>query len=219
VKPDEAAVFTFKPLTETSMQGGVGLADEVGTVAEHLCAIRLINDNKVLRLSTDGHVTMQAVQESDVNIRNTRITASIEQLLVRGKYEIEVEQQQIGIILSKDTPLRVVGLSHCPVNRANAPPALGSGRVHVGDILSSVSGQDVSGIPCADVLMMISCKRPVTIGFTVPPSGEPALPVGKSSSSDTGYLSPVKRSSVTVPNAAASFFGFGKRTSRPEKPT
>eukprot|EP00930_Biecheleria_cincta_P038623 TRINITY_DN26530_c0_g1_i1.p1 TRINITY_DN26530_c0_g1~~TRINITY_DN26530_c0_g1_i1.p1 ORF type:complete len:1428 (-),score=259.66 TRINITY_DN26530_c0_g1_i1:341-4579(-) len=224
-RPEEAAVFTYEPLAATSMSDGVGLADEVGSAVEHLCFIQLNHDKKLLRLSTDGHVVMQAVQDSDMTIRNTRITASFEQLLTRGCYEIEVEQQHIGITLSKETPLKVVSLVDWPVSKANGPPAVTSGRVHAGDILSSVSGQDVRGIPCNDVLDMIACKRPVTLGFTVgtmgppPAPGEATGPPGMASShkpSDHSLGSPEKRKQNTT-SSSLSFF-FTKRKSAFQAP-
>lgn len=224
-KPEEAAVFTYEPLAATSMSEGVGLADEVGSAVEHLCFIQLNHDKKLLRLSTDGHVVMQAVQDSDMTIRNTRITASFEQLLTRGCYEIEVEQQHIGITLSKETPLKVVSLVDWPLNRANGPPAVTSGRVHAGDILSSISGQDVRGIPCNDVLDMIACKRPVTLGFTVGTTGPPPAlgdatgPPGMASShkpSDQSLGSPEKKKQGTT--ASSLSFFFGKRKSAFQAP-
>jgi len=214
-KQEEASIFTVAPLAPTSMSNGVGLGDEVGTAAEHLFALRLQSDSKVMKLSTDGHVTMSDVKEADINIRNTRITASLEMLLARDEYEIEVQQPQIGIVLSKATPLRVVDLASWPVNRPNGPPALTSGRVHAGDILSSVSGQDVRGIPCNDVLDMIACKRPVTLGFTVPGPAD-GLPASISSISrySDGQISPVKKSAPSSLQGLANHLGFGKRSNR-----
>jgi len=145
--------------------------------------------------------------------------------LTRGCYEIEVEQQHIGITLSKETPLKVVSLVDWPVNKANGPPAVTSGRVHAGDLLSSISGQDVRGIPCNDVLDMIACKRPVTLGFTVgtvgpPPAlGEAAGPPGMASShkpSDQSLGSPDKKKQSTA--AASLSFFFTKRKSAFQAP-
>jgi hypothetical protein len=134
----KAAIFNCVPLPSgaaappTSPAHGCG---ELGSAADHLCVLRLQNDNKVLRLSSDGHVLMQTISESDINIRNTRITASIEYLLPRTFYEIEVEERQTGLTLSCESPLRVVDMKPWPLDRCG-PTTLTTGRVHLGDVIT-----------------------------------------------------------------------------------
>jgi len=155
-RPEEAAVFTCIPL----MEGG---SDEAGLAAEYLCSIRLLSEKRFMRLRTDGHVAMVSVSDSDNFIRHDKMAVAIEKLLPRASYEIVVDDDQIGITLSKDLPLRVCGLT----TMSEASCAERSGRVHVGDLLTNVNGQDIAQIPWGDVVPMVTCKKPVTLGFTV----------------------------------------------------
>jgi len=93
------------------------------------------------------------------------MAVAIEKLLPRASYEItvDVNDDQIGITLSKDLPLRVCSLAVM----AEPSCAERTGRVHVGDLLTTVNSQDIAHIPCGDVVQMITCKKPVTLGFTV----------------------------------------------------
>lgn len=155
-RPEEAAVFTCIPLLE-------GGSDDMGMAAEYLCSMRLLNEKRFLRLRTDGHVAMVSVSDPDVHIRHDKMAVAMEKLLPRASYEIIFDEDQIGITLSKDLPLRVCGLT------ATAEPSCAerTGRVHVGDLLTSVNGQDIAHIPLGDVLPMIHCGKAVTLGFTV----------------------------------------------------
>eukprot|EP00404_Azadinium_spinosum_P047297 CAMPEP_0180811494 /NCGR_PEP_ID=MMETSP1038_2-20121128/65464_1 /TAXON_ID=632150 /ORGANISM="Azadinium spinosum, Strain 3D9" /LENGTH=117 /DNA_ID=CAMNT_0022852887 /DNA_START=22 /DNA_END=372 /DNA_ORIENTATION=- len=97
------------------------------------------------------------------------MASSIEFLLPCSSYTITTEEKQIGIVVSKDMPLRVAGFKTVaqPDGQMAAGPAERSGRVRVGDIITSVNGQDISGIPRSDTVSMIACKRPVELGFMV----------------------------------------------------
>ncbi|CAE8602561.1 unnamed protein product [Polarella glacialis] len=240
VRPEEAAIFNCVPLPSGAAQPPTSPAHgcgELGSAADHLCVLRLQNDNKVLRLSSDGHVLMQTISESDINIRNTRITASIEYLLPRTFYEIEVEERQTGLTLSCESPLRVVDMKPWPLDRCG-PTTLTTGRVHLGDTITSVSGQDVRGIGWRDVLDMIACKRPVGLGFTVPMGSEvpPPGPVVALPVAEEGVVAPLAASLGAVlglsltsagqgaspprdrsKSTASSIWSFGRRASAKEK--
>lgn len=161
-RADDAAIFTFVPL-----EGSNDPRLQAGNAAEHLCFLRLLRENKALRLRSDGLV---AVSDGHGDSIDARKGASIEYLLPRASYEVVMEEKLVGLVLSKDLPVRVVDFKPVspPTGGAAGPgPAELTGRVRVGDVLVSVNGQDVAGIPCGDVIAMISRGRPVILGFTV----------------------------------------------------
>jgi len=96
------------------------------------------------------------------------MAASLEYLRPCTSYEIIVEDKLVGLAVSKDLPLRVVGFNSMSMTGEHVPgPAELTGRVKIGDIIATVNGQDINGIPRPDALRMIACKRPVALGFRV----------------------------------------------------
>merc|ERR1711933_560307 len=78
-----------------------------------------------------------------------------------------VDEDNIGIMLSKELPLRVCSI-RSSVPSVEPSCAERTGRVHIGDLLTSVDGHDITHIPWGEVLPMVNRKKPVTLGFTVP---------------------------------------------------
>merc|ERR1719245_2834096 len=126
----------------------------------------------MVSLRKDGYLTTQAVSENnlDDSIVYDTMAVSVECLLPCSSYEIVVAEQQIGITVSAELPLRVVGFKHVPQSR-DGPPRPGSaectGRLHIGDVITSVNGQEIGGLPRSEALAAISRERPVVLGFTV----------------------------------------------------
>jgi hypothetical protein len=90
------------------------------------------------------------------------IAATVEYLLPRESYKLKVETENLGISVSQD--MHVASLSREPGLLAER-----SGRVHVGDRITSVNDQDIVGISAPDAVPMINCKRPTILGFSVAP--------------------------------------------------
>jgi len=167
-RPEDATVFTFMPLPELCGQDAEA---ESGSGAGYMLAIKVAGENKALRLRGDGTVHMAAISDVESDSCHERMAASIEHLLPRDSYTLAIAQQPIGLVLNKDPPLRIMGfraVSRDPSMPLGPGPAECTGRAHTGDVLTSVNGQDVGGIPCGDVIAMITCKVPVSIGFSVP---------------------------------------------------
>jgi len=162
-KPEDAAVFTIMPIPGAEATGGVS-----DSAAMHAFALRLVGENKCVSLRKDGYVHTASVSDEDTEIENETMSASIEYLVPLCSYEITVLDETIGLTVGKELPIRVVGFGE-PSKVGGIPkpgPAESTGRVRIGDEIRYVNGQDTSGVPRRDVLNMIACKRPVTIGFT-----------------------------------------------------
>merc|ERR550514_585970 len=82
---------------------------EPGSATDYSFVIRLLGENKVLSLRKDGYVSMKYVADVDKDIVTETMAASIEFLLPCSSYTITTEEKQIGIVVSKDMPLRVSG--------------------------------------------------------------------------------------------------------------
>lgn len=158
-KPEDAAVFTIMPLQGAEANSAVG-----DSVAKYAFVMRLLGESKCLSLRKDGYVTTTVVSDDDTNIETRTMAASIECLMPSTSYEITVYEQQIGLTVGVDLPLKVSRIVTPPTGEPG--PAERSGRVRVGDEIKYVNGQDITGFPRKDVLSMISCRRPVTLGFT-----------------------------------------------------
>jgi len=170
-------VFTFVPVFNGSMPAITEDASSRSTSSaeEFAGAIKLCKDGKVLRLRNDGYVTMVSASELEGDAsRIAKMAFSAEYLLPRDSYNIQVEEDHVGIAVSKDLPLRVTSLRDImkPDQSGNlrSQPGLAerTGRIHVDDIITGVNGQNVSGFPAQDVMAMLTCKRPITITFTLP---------------------------------------------------
>jgi hypothetical protein len=164
-KPEDAAVFTIVPMPTSTTSAAT--AEGEMTDADYYFALRLLGDNKYVSLRKDGYVHTTTVADDDRDIDLETMGASLEYLVPLTSYEICVEEEQIGLTVGKDLPLRVVGFSAVAKRDGvlEPGPAEGTGRVRIGDVIRYVNGQDISGIPRKDVLNMISCKRPATLGF------------------------------------------------------
>eukprot|EP00927_Polykrikos_kofoidii_P069127 TRINITY_DN6450_c0_g4_i1.p1 TRINITY_DN6450_c0_g4~~TRINITY_DN6450_c0_g4_i1.p1 ORF type:complete len:1447 (+),score=225.31 TRINITY_DN6450_c0_g4_i1:242-4582(+) len=183
---EDAAVFTFVPLSVggASYTGGGASTEARGGkgASSHWGAIRLLGDSRVLSLRSDGHVSMAASSNVESEIRHERMASAIEYLRPCTSYELVFEEEQIGLVLDSTLPLRVASFKGVPSVAGVAGPGAAerSGRVHVGDIITRVNGQDISGIPRTDAVTMITCKRPVILGFVVgTASNEAASPAGR----------------------------------------
>eukprot|EP00929_Paragymnodinium_shiwhaense_P025618 TRINITY_DN15447_c0_g1_i1.p1 TRINITY_DN15447_c0_g1~~TRINITY_DN15447_c0_g1_i1.p1 ORF type:complete len:1423 (-),score=349.76 TRINITY_DN15447_c0_g1_i1:57-4325(-) len=200
MRPEDAAAFTFVELFDGAAPEVSAQVDGAGSAVDYLVALKMHKEHKVLRLRSEGQVCVAAVSTPN-DLKSDRTAASFEYLLPRASYEIPVKQEQIGISLSRDLPLRVLAFRPVALepNGASGPgPAERSGRVRLGDHVTTVNGQDIGGIPCSDVLSMIACRRPVTIGFSV----------AQDSTFGVGSTSPPQKR-----EKRKSLFSFGKRSS------
>lgn len=176
-KPEEAAVFAFVPLAhaaaapppavEAPAAEGAAAPAAADPSAYHF-GLRLVSENKMLKLRHDGYIHAASV----TGIAAADMAASVEVLRPRQYYEIKVPEKHIGLLVSKDLPLRVVGFNTS--NKSTEPgPAERTGRVRIGDVISTVDGLPLTGVPRNEALAIIAtCRRPVTLGFTV--SHEPS---------------------------------------------
>jgi len=165
-KPEDAMVFTFVPLAESASTPSA--TGDAGVAAEYAFGLRQLGENKMMKLRKDGYVGMSAVSEADTDINDETMAASLEYLRPCASYEIVVHDKLVGLAVSKDLPLRVVGFNSMSMAGDHVPgPAELTGRVKMGDIIATVNGQDIDGIPRQDALRMIACKRPVALGFRV----------------------------------------------------
>merc|ERR1719203_2287360 len=125
----------------------------------------------MMKLRTDRYVSLVSASDPERNVsRTSQMAFSVEYLLPRDSYEISVEEDHIGIAVSRDLPLRVERLRNLqdPDGRIQAGIAERSGRVHVGDLVTGVNGQNVGDVPAQDVITLLTLKRPVTITFSLP---------------------------------------------------
>ena len=153
---DDAAVFTCKPV--------------YAGAESYSFALKLHGKDKYLCLQNDGSVAMDKVSDVETSPNKQNIIAGFECLLPATSYDIVIYEQQIGLTVSKDLPLRVVGFK----NVQGAPnggrphevgPAEASGRVRVGDVITNVNGKDVTRSQREEVLNLINAERPVTLRF------------------------------------------------------
>jgi len=162
---EDAAVFEFAPL---SPQGSAAAALEADSADLHAAALRLVGENTVLGLRQDGYVS--TVAEGDpAAIAEGLTAASIEYLVPCISYELIVPDKRIGISVCKDIPLRVGAFSSIAESGQPYEPGVAelSGRVHIGDVITRVNGQDITGLPRPDVLEMIASTRPVSLVLSV----------------------------------------------------
>lgn len=160
-RPEDAAVFTFVP------QEG---SQRSGSVESHLFALRMLKENKVLSLRKDGYVTLTAVADADNGAVDGSMAAAVECLLPCTSYEIMVSEKQIGIVVSKELPLRVIDFrssENSELGDYEPGPAERTGRVHLGDIVAYANGLALEGVPRQEALAAIADARPVTLGFQV----------------------------------------------------
>ena len=90
---------------------------------------------------------------------------SVELLVPLSQYEVTFVASQLGLIVSKTMPLKVVRFKD--VGASLAPAAELSGRIAVGDILATADGRDITQCSRREAVDVITSTRPITIGFRV----------------------------------------------------
>mmetsp|Transcript_7430 Transcript_7430/g.21124 ORF Transcript_7430/g.21124 Transcript_7430/m.21124 type:complete len:235 (-) Transcript_7430:16-720(-) len=168
-RPEDAAVFTLVPLMPSKASPQIS-TPEMARASAHMFALRLSGQDKLLSIQKNGYVKMTAVADLDSGIDNETMAMSFECLQPVDSYEIVFHSKQIGIKVGQEVPLHVSGFT--AMQSASGLPEVGpaenSGRVHIGDVIKSVNGQDIDGISRSDALTMIaSTRRPVTLVFKV----------------------------------------------------
>ena len=151
---DDAAVFTCRPVGDHS--------------ESYSFALKLFGKDKYLSLQHDGAVAMEKVNDLEAASNKQNFIAGFECLLPATSYDIMIYEQQVGLVVSKDLPLRVVGFKNViqgPGRPLEAGPAEASGRVRVGDVITNVNGQEVTRSQREEVLNLINAERPVTLRF------------------------------------------------------
>lgn len=174
-KPDEAAAFTAVPFEDAAPFACLDLGSrEEETLAAHYFAIRLLGGEKtrVLSLRKDGYVAMKTVSNFDTDVMSDKMAAAMEFLAPCGTYNLTIHDEQIGIDVGKDPkemPLRVAGFQQVPNGGGGSGPGLAerSGRVHIGDVITAVNGQDITGLSRSEALAAIASRRPVNLAFSL----------------------------------------------------
>lgn len=176
-RPDDATVFTLVPALDDEVPGKG--ASSTNLAAQYSFGLRLLGENKMLTLRKDGFVALESVSESEAESFTDQRAACIEYLLPCVSYQITVEEQTIGVTVGKDLPLKVVGFKSMSPDAEGVMepgPAERTGRVHIGDQITNVNGEDVTGMSRSDALSLIAEGRPVTLGFTACDSTPPMPP-------------------------------------------
>lgn len=165
-RPEDATVFTLVPALDSEVPGPGG--SNMNLVSQHSFGLLHLGEHRMLTLRKDGYVALESFSEAD-SFTEER-AASMEYLLPCISYQITVEEETIGVTVGKDLPLRVVGFKTVAQEDdalLGPGPAERTGRVHLGDQITSVNGEDVTGASRTDALRMIAASRPVTLGFSV----------------------------------------------------
>mmetsp|Transcript_26115 Transcript_26115/g.93175 ORF Transcript_26115/g.93175 Transcript_26115/m.93175 type:complete len:185 (-) Transcript_26115:178-732(-) len=139
-----------------------------------LVALRVVDGPKpghFVRVRPDGYVNVappaaggNALQRSLAPDDKLTPLLSVELLVPLHSYEITFHASQLGLIVSKTMPLRVVRFKDAG---AGAPTAELSGRIGVGDVLSTADGRDLTNCSRREAVDFITSSRPITIGFKV----------------------------------------------------
>eukprot|EP00928_Gymnodinium_smaydae_P031590 TRINITY_DN23142_c0_g1_i1.p1 TRINITY_DN23142_c0_g1~~TRINITY_DN23142_c0_g1_i1.p1 ORF type:complete len:1423 (-),score=232.39 TRINITY_DN23142_c0_g1_i1:56-4324(-) len=212
-KPEDATAFVFVPLADApapvlTSPGKKAASRQLGNAAGYACALRAYSGKTMLKLNKDGTVSTAAVHDVEKDLRLDRMAVVFEQLLPRTSYEICVQEEQIGLVLGKEQPARVLGFRQVTVadgSSRGAGAAERSGRVHIGDVLTSVNGKDVSSSPIASIVSLLAGPRPVTIGLSVARAGVAPGSNGAGSASAASGSKEVRRDS-----AKSTMFSLGK---------
>ena len=185
----EAATFEFVARRKAAEQDdllGAELAvdgDEVNTALsmeqlrarQLLVALRVADGPKAghfVRVRPDAYVnvappaSVSAARGSLSPDDRATPLLSVELLVPLSSYEITFVSSQLGLIVSKTMPLRVVRFKEAAPG-AGAPAAELTGRIGVGDILATADGKDLLGCSRRDAVDVITSSRPITIGFRV----------------------------------------------------
>lgn len=151
--PEDAQAFTCRAVYSSS--------------ESYSFALKLTGKDKYLSLQSDGSVGVEKVPDIEAAPNKANFIAGFECLLPATSYDIVIYDHHIGLTVSKDLPLRVVGFKHVShLGRpSEAGPAEASGRVRVGDVITNVNGQDIARLQREEVLNLINAERPVTLRF------------------------------------------------------
>jgi hypothetical protein len=168
-RPEDAAVFTLVPLMPSKASSQAN-SPEGARASAHMFALRLSGEDKLLSIQKNGYVKMTAVADLDKGIDNETMAMAFECLQPVSSYEIVFHSKQIGIKVGQEVPLHVSGFT--TMQSASGLPEVGpaenSGRVHIGDVIKSVNGQDIEGVSRTEALTLIAnTRRPVTLVFKV----------------------------------------------------
>ena len=152
-----------------------------------LVALRVVDGPKAghfVRVRPDAYVNVAPPASADAargslapDDRATPLL-SVELLVPLQSYEITFVSSQLGLIVSKTMPLKVVRFKD--VGNTNAPAAELSGRIGVGDVLAAADGKDLLNCSRREAVDVITSTRPITIGFQVareaPPTADLLTP-------------------------------------------
>uniref|UniRef100_A0A7S3NK29 Myosin motor domain-containing protein n=1 Tax=Aureoumbra lagunensis TaxID=44058 RepID=A0A7S3NK29_9STRA len=196
--PEEAATFQFvprrvKPLTQqedvmppiddsaTPTNGAASM--ERLRAKQLLVALRVVDGPKAshyVRVRPDAYVNVAppasaaAAKGALSHDDGTTPLLSIELLVPLQSYEITFHSSQLGLIVSKTMPLRVVRFKELPGGAAAATPgstyasaAELTGRISIGDILATANNNDILNCSRREAVDIITSTRPITIGFKV----------------------------------------------------
>ena len=172
----EAAASTPKgPGRDTSM--------ERLRARQLLVALRVVDGPKAghfVRVRPDAYVNVAPPASADAargslapDDRATPLL-SVELLVPLQSYEITFVSSQLGLIVSKTMPLKVVRFKD--VGNTTAPAAELSGRIGVGDVLAAADGKDLLNCSRREAVDVITSTRPITIGFQVARPEAPPSP-------------------------------------------
>ncbi|KAJ8600328.1 hypothetical protein CTAYLR_000646 [Chrysophaeum taylorii] len=139
-----------------------------------LVALRVVDGAKMghfVRVRPDAYVNVAppgstAVAKGAALPPDDRVTPllSVELLVPLQSYEITFVSSQLGLIVSKTMPLRVVRFKD---SATHAPAAELSGRIGIGDVLITADGRDLITCSRREAVDIITSTRPITIGFRV----------------------------------------------------
>lgn len=132
--------------------------------------LQVVGSKKWVNMRADGYVDVVSTL-NDQPGRPNGATFALEKLRQETFYEVELHEQQLGLLVSKDLPLRVVGFT--PVKPIagrggnHAGEAERSGRVHVNDTIAFADNADLANLSRKEIIHIIMARRPITLGFKV----------------------------------------------------
>lgn len=190
----EKSGFLSPMLTPTSSDAGIS---DLTSMDENnfLFSILATTKRSWVHLRTDGFVDVTGGGTSDMS---TSVSAkslavfSLEYLKPREFYEMTLHEEQLGLLVSKDLPLRILGFtavigSH---GAARTGEAERSGRVHVNDVIMSADGHDLTVKSRKESIQIIMRKRPVMLGFRVGSNAGGRSPIGVGSGNSSSIVTP-----------------------------
>lgn len=137
---------------------------------DFLFKLMVVGTKKWVNMRADGYVDVVS-SIGDQTGRPHASSFAMEKLRQEIFYEVELHEQQLGLLVSKDLPLRVVGFT--PVKPMagrggnQAGEAERSGRVHVNDTIAFADNADLANLSRKEIIHIIMARRPITLGFKV----------------------------------------------------